>query len=94
MCLAFLPSTVSRKRRRGEPLPAITQSSPEVIGGASMSLVTLRLFDAPSIVDEHDQPSGVPGAFTDLWPSEACRLADELPDCAEHAEALRRETDD
>lgn len=62
-------------------------------GPGSMQLVTLRLFNGPGVVDEHGQPSSAPGAFTDLRPSEARRLAEALLDCAQRAEALRRETD-
>jgi hypothetical protein len=64
-----------------------------LIGGGRMQLVTLRLHDGPGVDDEHDQPSSRPGVFCDLRASEARRLAVRLLDCAQHAEALRRETD-
>jgi hypothetical protein len=64
-----------------------------LVGPGSMQLVTLRLFNGPGVVDEHGQPSRAPDAFTDLRPSQARLLADQLLDCARRAEALRRETD-
>ena len=64
-----------------------------LVGPGSMQLVTLRLFNGPGVVDEHGQPSTAAGAFTDLRPSQARLLADQLLDCAQRAEALRQETD-
>ena len=64
-----------------------------LLGGGSMQLVTLRLFNGPGVVDEHGRPASMPGAFTDLRPSQARLLADQLRDCAQHADALRRESD-
>jgi hypothetical protein len=79
-----------RAGARAELLPGRRE---RLLGGASMQLVTLRLFDGPGVVDDHGRPSGRPGAFTDLRPGEARLLADQLLDCAQHAEALPRETD-
>jgi len=62
------------------------------VGPGSIQLVTLRLFNGPGVVDEHGQPARAPDAFTDLRPSQARLLADQLLDCARRAEALRRET--
>lgn len=64
-----------------------------LLGGGSMQLVTLRLFNAPGGVDEHGQPSSRPGAFTDLRPRQARELAADLLACARLAESMRRETD-
>jgi hypothetical protein len=65
-----------------------------LIGGGTMRLVTLRLHDGPGVLDAiTGEPMQRPGTFTDLRPSEARLLADRLRDCAQHAEALRRETD-
>jgi hypothetical protein len=65
-----------------------------LIGGDSMQLVTLRLFDGSCGVDAiTGEPTNTPGAFTDLSPRDARALAAELLACARLAEHLRREAD-
>jgi hypothetical protein len=60
-----------------------------VLGGRSMLLVRVRLFDGPGTVDGL---TGLPAAgedvYTDLRPEVARRLASQLLECAEHAELV------
>jgi hypothetical protein len=60
-----------------------------VLGGRTMLLVRLRLFDGPGVVDGlTGLPAGEPDVFTDLRPDEARALAARLVWCAEQAEQV------
>lgn len=54
--------------------------------GAAQLLVRVRLFDGPGCVDDHDRPSALPDAYSDLRPDQARRLALKLLQAAEDAE--------
>lgn len=65
-----------------------------LLGGGSMQLVTLRLYHGPGVVDAlTGEPTTAPDVITDLRPSEARRLAEQLLECAGHADLRRSETD-
>jgi hypothetical protein len=60
-----------------------------VLGGRSMLLVRVRMFDGPGVVDTlTGEPAGTEDVYTDLRPSEARELAFSLLCCAEHAERI------
>jgi hypothetical protein len=60
-----------------------------VLGGRSMLLVRVRMFDGPGAVDTlTGQPAGSQDVYTDLRPSQARELAFSLLCCAEHAEQI------
>ena len=60
-----------------------------VLGGRSMLLVRVRMFDAPGVVDTlTGQPAGGEDVFCDLRPAQARELAFSLLCCAEQAERL------
>jgi hypothetical protein len=61
------------------------------VGGGSVPLVRVRLFDGPGVVDTlTGGPAGEPEAFTDLDSREARDLASCLLAAAEHADILSR----
>jgi hypothetical protein len=60
-----------------------------VLGGRSMLLVRVRLFDGPGTVDGlTGQPAGEEDVYTDMRPSDARELAFALLCCAEQAEQV------
>jgi hypothetical protein len=60
-----------------------------VLGGRSMLLVRVRLFDGPGVLDTlTGQSAGGEDVYTDLRPAEARELAFSLLCCAEHAERI------
>lgn len=64
-------------------------STTSVVGGRSLLLVRVRLFDGPGVVDgATGQPAGDQDVYTDLRPDDARRLAFDLLQCAEHAQRL------
>lgn len=59
------------------------------LGGRSMLLVRVRVFDGPGVIDTRTgQDAGSEDVYTDLRPSEARELAFSLLCCAEHAERI------
>jgi hypothetical protein len=64
-----------------------------VIGGRSMLLVRVRLFDGPGVVNTlTGQPGGGEDVYTDLRPDQARELASRLVESAEHAERLTEQS--
>jgi hypothetical protein len=60
-----------------------------VLGGRSMLLVRVRMFDGPGAVDTRTgQPAGTEDVFCDLRPEQARALAFSLLCCAEQAEQI------
>lgn len=61
-----------------------------ILGGRSVLLVRVRLFDGPGVVDTlTGQPAaGEEEVYTDLRPDDARDLAFRLLECAEHAGRL------
>jgi hypothetical protein len=60
-----------------------------VLGGRSMLLVRVRMFDGPGVVDTlTGEPAGGEDIVCDLRPAEARGLAFSLLCCAEHAERI------
>jgi hypothetical protein len=60
-----------------------------VLGGRSMLLVRVRMFDGPGVVDTlTGQDAGGEDVYRDLRPAEARGLAFSLLCCAEHAERI------
>jgi hypothetical protein len=60
-----------------------------VLGGRSMLLVRVRLFDGPGVLDTlTGQSAGGEDVYSDLRPAEARELAFSLLCCAEHAERI------
>ena len=60
-----------------------------VLGGRSMLLVRVRLFDGAGVVDGlTGQPAASEDVYTDLRPNDARQLASRLLECAEHAERV------
>jgi hypothetical protein len=60
-----------------------------VLGGRSMLLVRVRMFDGPGVVDTlTGEPAGGEDVYCDLRPAEARELAFSLLCCAEHAERI------
>jgi hypothetical protein len=60
-----------------------------VLGGRSMLLVRVRLFDGPGVVDTlTGESAGGEDVYCDLRPVEARELAFSLLGCAEHAERV------
>ena len=58
-----------------------------ILGGRSLLLVRVRLFDGPGVVDGiTGEPAGDEDVYTDLRPDQARELASRLRACAEHAE--------
>jgi hypothetical protein len=60
-----------------------------VLGGRSMLLVRVRLFDGPGVLDTlTGEPAGSEDVYCDLRPTQARELAFSLLCCAEHAERI------
>ncbi len=60
-----------------------------VLGGRSLLLVRVRLFDGPGVVDAlTGEPAGDEDVHTDLRPEAARDLAFGLLECAEQAERV------
>jgi hypothetical protein len=60
-----------------------------VLGGRSVLLVRVRLFDGPGVLDTlTGQPAGGEDVYCDLRPDEARGLAFSLLCCAEQAERI------
>lgn len=60
-----------------------------VLGGRSLLLVRVRLFDGPGVVDPlTGEPAEEGEVFTDLRPEDARELAVALLSCAEHTERI------
>jgi hypothetical protein len=60
-----------------------------VLGGRSMLLVRVTMFDGPGVIDTlTGQDAGGEDVYTDLRPAEARELAFSLLCCAEHAERI------
>lgn len=60
-----------------------------LLGGRTMLLVRVRLFDGPGVIDGlTGQPAGAEDVYCDLRPQDARELAFRLLEHAEHAEQL------